>query len=200
MDTVQEHIDRYIKQREKDPKQVIAVRVVKSPTEFGHLVWLVEIDVYNGFVTYTEVFHMKIVGGVMKYNTITMKTRLQVPIDEVPLGADVYLDDGHGPYTLFTFDVPPKERTALFILRDDEGATRYLTPGTYVSVAFYYVRGEGAVAGGRMLAGQDKIMEWIEQADLFGGLPRLVGGCKFEMWAAACAAIGCKSVFDLPKD
>ena len=203
MDLLEQYVDLYLKERDKDPLDVADMRVTRQPNGFDALWWEFEVDIDNSYVTYTEVFRMSLrsepkgLPATRHWKTLTSKTRLHVPVREVPDRAIVYTTEGVGPYQIHHHD----GISGLAAIEKGSVATAFRTPDEFVSVPFYYARGEGTMAGEKLLAAEAELERWAADNEILGGLNRLVGGCKFDLWAASCAARPGwdKSIFDLPE-
>ena len=197
MDLLVKYVDAYLEKREKKPDQVAGLRVTRYPKGFDALWWEFEVDIFNGHVTYTEVFRMRLDDGERHWKTMTSKTRLHVPVSEVPDRAIVYTAEGVGPYQIHHHD----GISALAAQEKCSVASAFRTPDEFVAVPFYFATGEGTMAGNRLLATKAELEKWAADNEILGGLNKLVGGCKFDLWAASCAARPGwgKSVFNLPK-
>lgn len=163
-------IAKYVASIGKRPDELQEARIVRSPDNpTGPIAWDVHLVFGNRHVTYTRVAKFWLNEGI-HFKSITQKTRLHVPINEVPRGAQIY----HGKVGPIRVAGPWKGDAHL------------------VECEFYYAKGEGAMAGGKL---------WVKEAellDLFGAerLAELVGGCKFDFWAICHEmATGRKSVF-----
>jgi len=191
-----ELVQDYLKAAEIDSELVVDYRFTERPHGFGPLSWTGEVDVDNGFVRYTRVFKMWFDDKMwFRTKSITMKTRLHVPVNEVPEGASVYFaDDGSGPFMVF-----PSGEIGLYAVADEHGIRRMLTPDEKVAVEFYYAKGEGAMAGGVLFCTEQKLLEWCQEHYGEDDVSRLVGGCKFELWALSHLLFWEEpSVFDMP--
>ena len=203
MDLLQQYVDYYLMERDKDPNHIAAMRVTRQPNGFDALWWEFEVDIDNSHVTYTEVFRVSLrnepkeAAATRHWKTLTSKTRLHVPVSEVPDRAIVYTTEGEGPYRIRHHD----GISGLATTEEGKVATAFRTPDEFVAVPFYYARGEGAMAGEKLLATEAELERWAADNKILGGLNRLVGGCKFDLWAASCAANPTrdKSIFNLPK-
>lgn len=199
MNFTQRDLERYLHSIGKDASELSAVRKKQMPNRDA---MEVELDFTNTWgVTYTRVLRAWESGNGIKYKSVTSMTRLHVPIREVPDMSIVYTKDGHGPYRVIHVD-----GAALLIPENSitiEGkALVEMSLDQYVSIECYYMRDVGVIAGTQILATENDIRGWADKnmASVDGNkLHSLVSGCKFEMWAAAMAASGSTSVFDLPR-
>ena len=177
MKTLQDHVLNYLESIEKDPKELHEVRVVSAPAEpEDRVARELELVFKTEWVTYTRVARFYINGGGMQYKSITQKTRLHVPLNEVPEDAGFYIGS-EGPYTKHS------RPYGMVYCAHYSGLLAHNVvhfPTSHVECAFYYVKGVGAVAGGKVMA---------TEADLLAkygmeGLEEMVGGCKFDFWDA----------------
>jgi len=201
MDTLGDYTLAYLEERGKEIDGVRRQRIIDHPRSLNDpLVWVVEFDIFNGHVTYTEVARFAIMSGRVRHITITNRTRLHVPITEVPSGANIFVN-GEGPYVLMApLDVGdgPLYFAVTPVGKDND--VKVLSPDTYVEVPFFYSRNEGAIAGGIVFVSEVTLYKWVADEKFIGGLDRLVGGWKFELVVVAhFIKAGQESVFDMPQ-
>lgn len=199
MELSHSRLDQYLASIGKDRGELSGVRV-KDVARREAVTF--ELDFTNEWgITYTRVARAWVDSNCnLKFKSITSKTRLHVPIKEVPVGAKVYLPHGSGPYS-FTKD--PDGIYAIFAPEAREVET-FLSDDQCVSIEFYYVRGVGMIAGGAEMAAACDIIPWaaknVPWVESGKRIEHLVNGCKFSLWAACCALRGIVSVFDLPTE
>jgi hypothetical protein len=188
MKTIQDVIQDYAAHIGKTSEEVKGFRLVYAPTQpTDPLHYAFELVCGDEFVTYTRFGQFDPLKN--QFLSITQKTRLWVPLNEVPDGAEFYTTDGQGPY------IKEREQRGLVSAwaEQDNGCARTYTlfeAGATVECAFFYASGEGAVSGGKVVATERQLMEAGHD------IPTLVGGCKFDFWAIAQElGTGRKSVF-----
>lgn len=173
--TMEVIIADYVAAIGKHPEELKEVRIVDAPDKpTGPIAWDIELVFGNQWITYTRVARFWLNEGI-HFKSITQKTRLHVPVSEVPEGARFFRGE-KGPYLKST------QEDGSIMGRHYAGLCGWdieLAPWSVVECEFYHAKGEGAMAGGRL---------WVREADLlerFGqeGLADLVGGCKFTYWA-----------------
>ena len=175
MKTLNDHVMKYLETIGKDPEELREARVISAPTRpEDRMAWELELVFGNEWVTYTRVARFLMNGKGMQYKSITQKTRLWVPLGEVPEDGEFYIE-AKGPYTKISLNDDQVYGMPDF---HSESQDVMLSPNHLVECAFYYVKGVGAVAGEKVFAQETDLI------DKFGPaiLADLVGGCKFDFW------------------
>lgn len=185
----EEMVRQFIEAGRIDPDKVVGNRVSQSHIDqmeggvnlvrIPMMAWDIELDIFNGHITYTRIGMAYLTKqGVLSFKHITQRTRLWQPIEEVPVGARVYLVNGDGPFENFGQEDYDED---LYVLGNGHELTP-LTVGEHVAVPFYYARGEGVIAGEELMCPEEAL---IKAGYGIEGLEDLVNGCKFTLWSVA---------------
>ena len=143
----------------------------------SRIVFDIEVDFGNGHVDYTVVGKAALMDDLsLRFNRITRKTRLHVPVNELCVGTEVYRVDGEGPYTL---DYP----FTLVYPATGNGSTAFFGKEDYVGVEFYYATGEGVMCGSQLILTEEDLEDYIRPSHYT--LEDFVNGCKFDLFAVA---------------
>lgn len=162
---------------DKDIKEAKAYRITTDMFQRGdnRIIFDIEVDFNNGHVTYTVVGKAALMDDLtVRFNRVTRKTRLHVPIRELQAGMKVYSADGHGPYIL---DYP---FTNVYPATSSGGVT-FFNKEDFVGVEFYYASGDGIVCGDRLIVSEEELVPLLDSAHYT--LDDFVNGCKFDMFA-----------------
>lgn len=194
--TVEDIVEMFTKKYDY-PNLVRGIRITQTPTDrVSPLRLNFEVVIGNGDLQYVVVGHYNM--DSQRVFLRASKTRLTVPFTECPDGARVFI-----PYE-DNLDLRPDPAVVI-----DIGNERFLVPDLTSGVISAPMMVEihilslddRIMAGGKVLAWKYDINSYlIDHAD---GSEKCVysciaTGCRFELWAAALAAIGEESVFELP--
>jgi hypothetical protein len=171
IDAIYDYVDEIGKKR----SELADMRIAESHVYNGPPRWEVQLVFQNEYVRYVRVALFQAEVITFRSKSVTRKTRLTVPIGEVPEGAEFYTVFGEGP--LYK-DTSPDGRIQGRRCHEHTVYLDNMPKTKEVEVEFYYARGEGAIAGNEL---------WVTESELAkvagDNLAELVNGCKFDFWA-----------------